>query len=39
VLSGPFDSKTVAEATAASVLRESDVWIRSAGSVKAELVD
>lgn len=39
VLSGPFDSKALAEATATSVFGNLNVWIRAARSVKAELED
>ena len=39
VLSGPFESKALAEASAASVLGNYDVWTRGARSVKAELRD
>ena len=37
VLSGPFESRVDAEAVATSVLGDTDVWIRGAASVKAEL--
>ena len=37
VLSGPFESRVDAEAVAASVLGDTDVWIRGAARVKAEL--
>ena len=39
VLSGPFDSKALAEARATSVFGNLNVWIRAARSVKAELED
>lgn len=39
VLSGPFDSRALAEATATSVFGNLNVWIRAARSVKAELED
>lgn len=37
VLSGPFESRVKAEAVAASVLRDTNVWIRDSARVKAEL--
>jgi hypothetical protein len=37
VLSGPFESRVDAEAVATSVLGDTDVWIRGAARVKAEL--
>lgn len=39
VLSGPYESKAQADAMVTSLLRNSEVWIRTANAVKAELAD